>query len=257
MTVTGYHVPITASTPSSVGALDVSNSSTTAFPDVGLAAGNSSRTDNRTVAQVNLTTHTTLTTDITAYSGNNARGAILVNGNYYLVGNGNLGNTGVEIVAPGTPVVGAASNTSQVGQFQISQAGYPQGTDKIIKDNNFRGITTYNGTMYVTKGSGGNGIDTVYQVGATGALNGGGNLTPGTGTPITILPGFPTGLATGTGARAFTPFGMFFANPTTLYVSDEGPAIPPRTLALAPMPAWRSGPSTAPSGTWPIRCSPG
>jgi hypothetical protein len=222
VTVMGYHATTDSHTPSPVGALDVSNSSTTAFPDPGLAAGNSPRTDNRTVAQFNLTTHTTATTDVTTYSGNNGRGAILANGNYYLVGNGNLGTTGVEVVAPGTPVVGTASNTSQVGQFAISQAGYPQGTDKIIKDNNFRGETVYNGTLYVTKGSGSNGINTVYQVGATGALNNGGGLTAGPGTPITILPGMPTDLARASGGPNFTPFGLWFANSTTLYVSDEG-----------------------------------
>ncbi len=38
------------------------------------------------------------------------------------------------------------------------------------KDNNFRGETISNNTLYITKGSGGNGINTVYQVGASGVL---------------------------------------------------------------------------------------
>ncbi len=88
----------------------------------------------------------------------------------------------------------------------------------MTKDNNFRGETIFNNTLYVTKGSGSNGIDTVYQVGATGALANGGKLAANA--PITILSGFPTGLAK-PGAD-YTPFGLFFANSTTLYVADEG-----------------------------------
>ncbi len=37
---------------------------------------------------------------------------------------------------------------------------------------------------------------------------------------ITVLPGFPTTLAKNAGAS--NPFGLWFANPTTLYVADEG-----------------------------------
>ena len=36
--------------------------------------------------------------------------------------------------------------------------------DKAGKDDNFRGLTQYNGNLYFTKGSGSNGIDTVYTV---------------------------------------------------------------------------------------------
>ncbi len=212
--IVGYHVTTDAATPSPVGALDVSNSSTTAFPDVGGAAGNSPHTDNRTVAQLTATAPVA-TTDLTAYSGNNGRNAILANGTYYTVGNGNLGNTGVETLVPGAPVVGTASNSTQIGNFNITQYGYA--ADKAIKDNNFRAETIFNNTLYVTKGSGGNGIDTVYQVGATGALANGSTLS--TSAAISILPGFSTALAK---SPDFTPFGLFFANATTLYVADEG-----------------------------------
>ena len=74
------------------------------------------------------------------------------------------------------------------------------------------------------KGSGSNGIDTVYQVGNAGQLP-----TAGTASSTTIapLPGFPTGLATNIAtnntASEFMPFGIWFANATTLYVADEGP----------------------------------
>ena len=44
------------------------------------------------------------------------------------------------------------------------------GTDKPGKDTNFRGITIFNNTLYVAKGSGGNGVNTVYQVGTAGTL---------------------------------------------------------------------------------------
>ncbi len=216
LTIVDYHVTTDAATSSPVGALDVSNSSTTAFPDsASLAAGNSPRTDNRTVAQLSPSAPVA-TTDLTAYSGNNGRNAILANGTYYTVGNGNLGNTGVEALVPGTPVVGTTSNSTQIGQYNITQNGYT--ADKLIKDNNYRAETIYNGTLYVTKGSGGKGIDTVYQVGATGALNNGGAL-PATAA-INILPGFSTQLAKV--GPDFTPFGLFFANATTLYVADEG-----------------------------------
>jgi hypothetical protein len=40
-------------------------------------------------------------------------------------------------------------------------------------------------------------------------------------TPISVVPGFPTDSAKTTGGN-FTPFAVFFANPTTLYVTDEG-----------------------------------
>jgi len=73
----------------------------------------------------------------------------------------------------------------------------------------------YNNTLYVTKGSGSNGIDTAYQVGTPGSL------PTGTSNPINVLPGFNTQLAK-TNTDTPHPFGMWFANSTTLYVADEG-----------------------------------
>jgi hypothetical protein len=115
-------------------------------------------------------------------------------------------------------------NITMLGDFEVTQVGYST-ADKPGKDNNFRGLTIFKNTMYVTKGSGGNGINTVYQVGNVGELP-----TPSTASsaPITILPGFPTTLASGvaqdgTGGHAVAfPFGTWFANETTLYVCDEG-----------------------------------
>jgi PEP-CTERM motif len=214
ITVAGYAVQ---DGRAPVGALDISNASTSATS--GASSSNANGVVNRTAAVVNFNGAVS-TTNFNAYSGNNTRGAILYNNTFYTVGNGNAGNTGVEAFTPGNSatLTTTASNATQIGSYSITQNGYA--ADKAIKDNNFRGETIYNNTLYVTKGSGSNGIDTVYQVGATGALANGANLPANA--PITILPGFPTSLAKGTGAPSNTPFGLWFANSTTLYVSDEG-----------------------------------
>ena len=219
LTVAGYAVQ---DGRAPVGALEVSNASTNAANGNPSGSGNSNGTVNRVVAQIGQN-GTTQTTTFNAYSGNNPRAAILYNGTYYTVGNGNAGNTGVEALTPGnsvpwTAAQTAANNSTQIGSFNVTQLGYA--ADKVGKDNNFRGETIFNNTLYVTKGSGSNGIDTVYQVGAAGALANGANLS--SSATITVLPGFPTALAKGTGAPTNTPFALFFANNTTLYVSDEG-----------------------------------
>lgn len=90
--------------------------------------------------------------------------------------------------------------------------------DKPGKDTNFRGMTIFNNTLYVSKGSGGNGINTVYQVGTAGTLPTG-SATDLAAVTIAILPGFPnTAASTGTSF----PFGIWFADANTLYVCDEG-----------------------------------
>jgi hypothetical protein len=168
-------------------------------------------------------------TDGNAYSGDNGRAAIKGgNGLYYMVGNDNSGNlskkqipitpdginlvnaTGAELLVPGsTPPV--PPNIGMIGRLEF-------GSDKPGKDTNFRGLTIFNNTLYISKGSGGNGVNTVYQVGTQGRLPTGNAATLAT-VPITILPGFPnTAASTST---AF-PFGLWFADPNTLYVCDEG-----------------------------------
>jgi hypothetical protein len=123
--------------------------------------------------------------------------------------------------------------------FSMTQIG--AAADKSGKDDNFRGIANYNNTIYVTKGSGGNGLDAVYQVNPSG----GAYVPPGSsaGLPtnanagtasINPLPGWPL---TSTGANescdtaspacspvptVYHPFGIWFANDSTLYVADEG-----------------------------------
>lgn len=56
----------------------------------------------------------------------------------------------------------------KVGNYSITQNG--SAADKTAKDNNFRGETVFNNTLYVSKGSGGNGTNSVYQVGVAGSL---------------------------------------------------------------------------------------
>ncbi|MGB2668052.1 MAG: hypothetical protein WAK48_28925 [Candidatus Acidiferrum sp.] len=71
-----------------------------------------------------------------------------------------------------------------IGRLQI-------GTDKPGKDTNFRAMTIFNNTLHITKGSGGNGINSVYQVGSTGTLPTGAATELAT-VPVSFLPGFPS-----------------------------------------------------------------
>src|SRR4029077_13890016 len=106
----------------------------------------------------------------------------------------------------------------------------------------FRGLTIFNNVIYYTKGSGGNGVNTVYFVDPSLTVC---NDSNGVGLPadnavlptaplaydpavlqtkgldpnnMCVLKGFPTTLKSTTSF----PFGVWFANPNTLYVSDEG-----------------------------------
>jgi hypothetical protein len=98
----------------------------------------------------------------------------------------------------------------------------------------------FDNVVYYTKGSGGNGVNTVYFIDTTGTACPNGTGLPVAGAPLPtssiaydpavlqtegvtpynmcILQGFPTALKSKT---AF-PFGLWFANPNTLYVADEG-----------------------------------
>ncbi|HMD47957.1 MAG TPA: hypothetical protein VKG79_02620, partial [Bryobacteraceae bacterium] len=206
--------------------VDVSNSNTPGAYDPTNPSGGSYY---RAVVQVGANGAIQVT-PTNSYSGNNGRAAISANGTYYMSGNSNNGGgtpaniiatAGVQMATPGQT---GAAPAVQIGNFSITQVnnpstGQPYAADKAGKDNNFRGLTIFNNTLYVTKGSGGNGIDTVYQVGAAGTLP-----TPSTAAsaPITVLPGFPTVLAKNIGPTDNYPFGIFFANANTLYVADEG-----------------------------------
>jgi hypothetical protein len=197
-------------------------------------------------------------TETNAYSGNNGRAAILnaAAGVLYAAGNaGNGGNpqpdgvisgTGAQILAPQTKSLVAENPgaATPVGSFNVTQLG--DSADKIGKDTNFRGLTVYNDVVYLTKGSGGNGVNTVYFIDTTGtacptpAGGAGGVGLPVPGAPLPtspiaydpallqtqgvtpynmcILKGFPTALK----SKTSFPFGVWFASPTVLYVADEG-----------------------------------
>lgn len=224
--------------PTAPNLLDISNSNTPGLVDPTNPVASQYF---RSVAEVDARGHIQVT-DGNAYSGNNGRAAIKAGGLYYLAGNDNNGglsatqltttqiglnlihSTGAELLVPGqTPPL--PPDITKIGEFAITQAGFAK-PDKPGKDNNFRGLTVFNNTLLVTKGSGGNGINTVYQVGETGTLPSG-TAAQLVNLPITILPGFPTSLASGVDqegnpAPVSFPFGIWFADANTLYVCDEG-----------------------------------
>jgi hypothetical protein len=200
-------------------------------------------------------------TETNAYSGNNGRAAILNNSRganfLYLAGNaGNGGNpqpSGIIIGAGAQFLIPSfqpeaeqspANPSTPLASFNITQLGLPH--DKIGKDTNFRGLAIFNNVVYYTKGSGGNGINTVYFVDTTGRSCPSTSATPGVGMPsaaaslpsmslpydptqvttaglvptnMCILSGFPATLAS---TNTFFPFGIWFANDHTLYVAQEG-----------------------------------
>lgn len=256
-----------------LGSLDISNANTAAVID---STNTVTAVNARAIGTINLSTGALTVTPVNAYSGNNGRGAMLVNGTYYMVGNaGNSGksvsnatlnalsaNTGVQSIAQGssgnTTVIGALSpinvvSGKQVGGqygFDTQQVGLPQ--DKTGKDDNFRGMTVFNNTLYVTKGSGSNGVNTVYQVGATGALANGGQIPANAS--ITVLPGFST-VSAGASAGVQHPFGLWFENATTLFVADEGDgklADAAKSMTDAGAPGGGLAEYTLVGGTWTL-----
>jgi len=234
-----------------VNQLDVSNSNTPGVVDPTDPVPGAYY---RAAATVDRLGHFTFT-ETNAYSGNNGRSVMLNNttGNPVFYGSGNAGNgsnpqpqgillgAGAQIFdmvdqrenkqAPGQP--------TPVGSFSVTQLG--DKADKLGKDDNFRGITIFNNVVYFTKGSGGNGVNTVYFVDTTGKScpNGTGLPStsatlpttplsytlplPSTGLPnnMCILAGFPT-LSNKNGNPVNFPFGLWFADANTLYVADEG-----------------------------------
>ena len=259
--------------PTAPNQLDVSNSNTPGVVDPTNPVVSQYF---RAVAEVDADGHLQIT-EGNAYSGNNGRAVFKANSTYYVTGNDNNGglsssqltgtqiginlvtSTGAELLFPGqtAPV---PPNINKIGDFEVTQVGFAK-KDKAGKDNNFRGLTIFNNTMYVTKGSGGNGINTVYQVGNAGVLPTG-TTAELAALPITILPGFPTSLASGVDqngnpAPVAFPFGIWFADANTLYVCDEGdgtlvtPAVngnvaDAATLATAGVQKWTLGSG----GTW-------
>ena len=204
-----------------------------------------------------------------AYTGDNGRAAIIADGSTtgpwgadggstqpiaFMAGNAGSGagkhqfpgvieGAGAQALAPSVGPI-AFQNPgapTPVGSFNVTQLGVA--VDKIGKDTNFRGLTINDNVVYYTKGSGGNGVNTVYFIDTTGKAcpNGVGLPQPGAALPsapinynpaniatqgvypynMCILAGFPTTLASASSGVAY-PFGIWFANPNTLYVADEG-----------------------------------
>jgi hypothetical protein len=244
LTFMGYVAPIDS--------IDISNSNTPIAPDptnpVGIA-------NYRAVATIDQHGHFTFT-ETNAYSGNNGRAAILnnTNGANFIYTAGNAGNganpqpdnivlgAGAQFIEPSNVAESfqTPSIPTPLASFSVTELG--DKADKVGKDDNFRGMTIFNNVVYFTKGSGSNGVNTVYFVDTTGTACPKGVGIPAagatlpisplvydptklqtTGLPnnICILAGFPTALAK-TANPVAAPFGLWFANADTLYVADEG-----------------------------------
>ena len=204
-------------------------------------------------------------TETNAYTGDNGRAAVVADGRganpvIFMAGNAGNGNAtfgaegtsqfsgvvlgaGAQSVAPslGSEAFQSPGAPTPVGSFDITQLGDKQ--DKIGKDDNFRGLTIYDNVLYYAKGSGSNGVNTVYFVDTTGKAcpDGVGLPQPGAALPtapldynlsaiqaggalpsnMCILKGFPTLLAKSKSGVSY-PFGIWFANPDTIYLADEG-----------------------------------
>ncbi|MEY2167868.1 MULTISPECIES: hypothetical protein [unclassified Rhodanobacter] len=244
LTFMGYVAP--------VNALDVSNSNTAGAVDPTNPDG---QNFHRAVATVDRHGRFSFT-ETNAYSGNNGRAAILNDRGdaHYFYTAGNAGNgsnpqpegvvlgAGAQFITPvSLPEVLQTPGVSMpVASFSLTALG--QKADKIGKDDNFRGMTVFNNVLYYTKGSGGNGINTVYFVDTMGKAcpNGVGVPVPGAALPSAPLPydastlaktGLPTNMCVlagfpstpnKTATTVAYPFGIWFADANTVYVADEG-----------------------------------
>lgn len=211
------------------GANGVSNSYTTGA-GTDLKPGTSPRYD-RAVALIAADGSYTVTNESNAYSGDNPRAAISADGNqFYMAGNSDSTTyKSPDPFAPGPgSTIGARYGTPlTAGSYQLgiytAADRADESTKQHFKDNNFRGIGIFNNTLYVSKGSGGNGDDGLYQVGTAGVL------PTGTSNTLSFLFGAPATCAnppvncTTAGASSpYTPFGFWFADADIVYVADEG-----------------------------------
>jgi hypothetical protein len=244
VTFMGYVAP--------VDGIDVSNSNTPGAEDPTNPVGESFP---RAVAQVDALGRFGFT-QTNAYSGNNGRAAILSNsgGAAQIFTAGNAGNGGSP--QPAAVVLGAgaqfivpanaseeaqsAGTPTPVASFSVTELGAK--ADKIGKDDNFRGLTVFNNVIYYSKGSGSNGVNTVYFVDTTGTacpkgvgVPAAGAMLPAAALPFNaatvavnglssnmcVLAGFPATPNKTATTLAF-PFGIWFADANTAYVADEG-----------------------------------
>lgn len=233
-----------------VNALDVSNSNTPGVldptnPDQGRYY--------RAAAVLDAGAHLRLTAT-NAFSGDNGRAAIVADngGHPVIYAAGNAGNgstpppagiitgTGAQIFNLSKQPVAAQhpGAPTPVGSFNLTQLGLP--ADKVGKDTNFQALTIHDNVLYFVKGSGGNGVNTVYFVDTTGHA-----CPTGVGVPaaraalprqginydpakvqtqgvtpynMCILAGFPTA----TKSKTFFPAGIWFADDRTVYLAQQG-----------------------------------
>src|ERR1700761_6711427 len=219
--------------------LDVSNSNTPGAVD---PTNPVPGTDFRAAARLDPSGRFSFT-ETNAYSGNNGRAAILNDAPganvFYTAGNaGNGANpqpAGV-VEGAGAQIFSASLQPESaqnpgaptpVGSFSVTQLG--DKADKIGKDDNFRGMTVSGNVLYYTKGSGSNGVDTVYFVDTTGKACPNGTGVPATGAKLPtsgipydpntvastglssnmcILRGFNTALAKSANDASSYPFGI-------------------------------------------------
>ena len=172
----GAHLVFVGYASPGVGALDASNSDAVAGQDptnpVTFAFGDD-YAFHRTIVSLNEDGRFSYTPTVN-YGGNNGRAALLgSNGLYYTVGNSNNGNsaafgasngtspdvtetTGLEVVKPinswTAGVTIPADNSAEVDPLIQYPLGKNGGLDKPGKDNNYRGVTEFNGALYFTKG---------------------------------------------------------------------------------------------------------
>ena len=244
LTFMGYVAP--------VDAIDASNSNTPGVVDGTNPVGEAFL---RAVAQVDEKGRFQFT-ETNAYSGNNGRAAILDDsrGSDIIFTAGNAGNganpqpagvllgAGTQFLVPAGAMEAAQSpgSPTPAGSFSVTELGAK--ADKLGKDDNFRGLTIFGNVLYYSKGSGSNGVNTVYFLDTTGtacpsgvgipaahaklpaaalAFNPATLLTDGLPSNMCILAGFPSTPNKSATVTAF-PFGVWFADAHTVYVADEG-----------------------------------
>ena len=244
LTFMGYVAP--------VNTIDVSNSNTPLAVDGTNPVGQEFY---RAVAQVDGRGRFQFT-ETNAYSGNNGRAALLNNSDgadfFYTAGNAGNGSNpqpsgvvlgaGAQIVDPSSKPESAQAPglPTPVASFSVTELGAK--ADKIGKDDNFRGLTIFNNVLYYSKGSGSNGVNTVYFVDTTGKACPNGVGLPSSSatlptTPLTppsdpstaglpnnmcILSGFPAIPNKSQATVTAFPFGIWFADANTVYITDEG-----------------------------------
>ena len=151
--------------------------------------------------------------------------------------NGIIVGAGAQILDPQFEPEAAQSPgpPTPLGSFNITQLG--DKADKIGKDTNFRGMTIFNHVLYYTKGSGSNGVNTVYFVDTTGHAcpSGVGLPAPNAPLPRSPLAYEPSLLQT----SGLQPNNMCILKGFPTALLSRSPASPVRDLVREPRHALR------------------